>query len=71
MKEEFMKKHRITEKDYKNLVRFEYVRKLGVINMFEYLFLMKSHGVNGGAKLAALITEGGFYSEFLKTVEGE
>ena len=70
MKNEFMKKYGLTEMDYKNLVRYEDTRKSGVMNMFEYLYLMKRHGINGGAKLAALITEGGFYTEFLETVKG-
>lgn len=70
MKDEFMKKHGITEMDYKNLVRYEDTRKSGVMNMFEYLYLMKSHNINGGEKLATLITEGEFYSEFLETVKG-
>ncbi len=71
MKDAFMKKHGLTEMDYKNLLRDEDTRKSGVMNMFEYLYLMKRHGVNGGVKLANLITEGGFYSEFLETVKGE
>ena len=69
-KAEFMRKHELTEKDYKNLLRYEEVRKSGVMNMYEYLFLMKRCGINGGAKLADLILEGRFYSEFLSTVKG-
>ena len=69
-KQEFMQEHGLTEMDYKNLVRYEETRKSGVMNMYEYLFLMKKHGVNGGAKLAALIKEERFYSEFLEIVKG-
>lgn len=70
MKDAFMKKYGLTEMDYKNLLRYENTRQSGVMNMFEYLCLMKKHGVNGGAKLADLILEGRFYSEFLETMKG-
>ena len=68
-KAEFMRKHELTEMDYESLLRYEEVRKSGVMNMYEYLYLMKRHGIDGGAKLADLILEGGFYSEFLATVK--
>lgn len=70
MKDEFMKKYGLTEMDYKNLLRYENTRQSGVMNMFDYLYLMKKHGVNGGAKLADLIMKGSFYSEFLETIKG-
>lgn len=69
-KAEFMKKHGLTEMDYENLLGYEEVRKSGVISMLEYLYLMKKHGDAGDAKLADLILEDEFYSEFLETVKG-
>ena len=70
-KAEFIKKNGLTELDYKNLVRYENVRKSGVMNMWGYIYLMRNNEVNGGTKLADLITGGDFYGEFLETLKGE
>ena len=67
IKDEFMKKYGLTEKDYRNLVRYEETRKSGVMNMFEYLYLMKRH-----ASMVAktnLILKAGFTQNF-ETVKG-
>ncbi len=69
-KKEFMKKYQLTKLDYRNLERYEDTRKSGVMNMFEYIHLMKKYNANGGKRLADLITEEGFYTEFLETVKG-
>jgi hypothetical protein len=70
-KNEFMKKHRMTAIDYKNLVRYEDTRKSGVMNMNEYIHLMKKYNANGGSKLADWIVKGGNYEEFLSTLGKE
>ena len=38
-KAEFLKKHDFTAADYRNLQRFESVRKSGIYNMYEYFGL--------------------------------
>ena len=70
-KKEFMKKHRLTAMDYKNLVRYEDTRKSGVMNMFEYIHLMKKYNANGGSKLADWILTDDNYEEFLSTLGKE
>ena len=70
-KNEFMKKHRMTAMDYKNLVRYEDTRKSGVMNMFEYIHLMKKYNANGGKRLADWILTDDNYEEFLSTLGKE
>ena len=70
-KKEFMKKHRLTAMDYKNLVRYEDTRKSGDMNMNEYLYIMKKYNINGGYKLATWIQSGTNYEEFLSTLGKE
>ena len=64
-KEQFLEKYELNERDWRNLVRYEEVRRSGVMNMYEYLYLMKKHNVNGGRRLADLIQSGTFYEKFL------
>ena len=68
-KQEFLKKHDLTEQDYKNLIRYEELRQSGVMNMFEYIVLMRNYNVNGGEKLAKWILFDNNYGEFLETLE--
>ena len=70
-KQEFMRKHDFNELDFRNLKRYEQVRTNGVMNMFEYLELMKAHNLNGGEKLATWISSGTNYAEFREVLENE
>ena len=70
-KQEFMAKHKFNELDFRNLKRYEQVRTNGVMNMFEYLALMKAHNLNGGEKLATWIQSGTNYAEFMEVLENE
>lgn len=70
-KEQFLQKHELSELDYRNLVRYEEVRKSATMNMFEYLNFMREFNVNGGKKLAQWILTGDNYSDFLKTLEAK
>ncbi len=70
-KQEFMKKHGLTEMDYKNLVRYEDTRKSGVMNMFEYLAMMEVNNINGGKRLADWICSGTNYKEFKEVLKNE
>ena len=70
-KEKFLTKHNLTEQDYRNLIRYEKTRSGGVVNMYEYLFLMKRHGINGGEKLAEWIVVDTNYQEFLSVYDKE
>lgn len=65
-REEFLQKHELTEKDYKNLLRFETARTSSAYNMHEYIEMMKKYNANGGVKLAGWILEGNNYEEFLQ-----
>ena len=66
IKTNFMTKHNLDERDWNNLVRFEKTRKGGKINMFEYIAMMRCYNINGGERLAKMITEDDFYEEFLQ-----
>lgn len=68
-KEKMLEKHELSELDYRNLVRYEQVRRSGVINMFEYMGLMEKRNLNGGKKLTHWIREGNNYEEFLGTLK--
>ena len=70
-KKEFMRKHDFNELDFRNLKRYEQVRTNGVMNMLEYLGLMKAHNLNGGSKLASWILAGTNYVEFMEVLENE
>lgn len=70
-KQEFMKKHNLTEQDWRNLLRYEQVKQSGTMNMFEYLGIMKKYNANGGTKLAEFIMEGNNYAEFMEVLENE
>lgn len=70
-KQEFMAKHNFNDLDFRNLKRYEQVRKLGKMNMFEYLGMMMTHNLNGGSKLASWILTGTNYSEFMEVLENE
>jgi len=70
-KDEFLKKHNLTEADYRNLQRFESVRKSGIYNMYEYFGLMIRNNLNGGRKMVDFITKNDNYGDFLKTLEKE
>lgn len=67
-KEDFLKKHDLTEEDYRNLKRYEQVRRSGVYNMFEYMGLMSRNNVNGGKKLVEFIRHDNNYGDFLDTL---
>lgn len=65
-KKEFLKKNNFDNKDWQKLVRYERVRKSGIVNMFSYLGTMEKEG--DGA-LANWIKEHGNYGEFLEVLE--
>lgn len=67
----FLKKHNLTEADYRNLQRFESVRKSGIYNMYEYFGLMERNNLNGGKKMVYFIMEGDNYKDFIETLEKE
>ena len=68
-KDEFLKKHNLTEADYRNLQRFESVRKSGIYNMYEYFGIMERNNLNGGGKLVKFIKKDDNYVDFLETLE--
>lgn len=68
-KDEFLKKHNLTDLDYRNLIRYEEVRRSGVYNMYEYFGLMKKNNLNGGEKMVDFIKKDDNYSDFLETLE--
>lgn len=70
-KQEFMAKHDFNDLDYRNLIRYEEVRRSGIFNMYEYLELMKRINLNGGKRLADWIEKAGNYEEFLSTLGKE
>lgn len=70
-KQEFMAKHNFNDLDLRNLKRYEQVRALGEMNMYEYLRMMSVHNLNGGSKLANWIISGTNYSEFMEVLENE
>lgn len=67
-KDEFLKKHGFTELDYRNLIRFEAVRRSGQTNMYDYLIQMITYNSNGGERLAVWTAKAGNYEEFLSTL---
>lgn len=68
-KDIFLKKHSLTKVDYRNLQRFEDVRKSSIYNMYEYFGLMTRNNLNGGEKMVEFIKKDGNYGEFLETLE--
>lgn len=70
-KQEFMAKHDFKELDFRNLVRYERVRELGQMNMFEYLTMMSELDINGGKRLASWICSGTNYNEFLEVIKNK
>lgn len=70
-KQEFMAKHNFNDLDFRNLKRYEQVRALGEMNMFDYLRMMREHNLNGGSKLADWIISGTNYEEFMEVLENE
>ena len=68
-KDEFLKKHNLAEADYRNLKRFEEVRKSGIYNMHEYFGMMKKHNLNGGERMVDFIRKDENYGDFLETLE--
>ena len=68
-KDEFLKKHNLMEADYRNLKRFESVRKSGIYNMYEYFEMMKEHNLNGGERMVDFIKKDDNYGDFLETLE--
>lgn len=71
LKDEFLKKHNLTEADYRNLQRFEEVRKSGTYNMNEFFGIMIKHNINGGEKMVDFIRKDDNYRDFLETLEKE
>lgn len=69
IKEDFLKKHNLTEEDYRNLQRFEEMRRSGIYNMHEYFGLMEKHNLNGGKKIVDFIKKDENYGDFLETLE--
>lgn len=67
-KQEFIRKHNLSDSDFENLKRYEEVRKSGKMNMFEYLSLMGTHEMNGGSKLASWILSDNNYAEFKEVI---
>lgn len=70
-KDEFLKKHDLTEADYRNLQRFEEVRKSGIYNMYEYFGMMKKNNLNGGEKMVNFIIKDENYGDFLIAIFNE
>lgn len=68
-KTEFLKKHDLTEADYRNLQRFEDVRKSGIYNMCEYFGIMVKCNLNGGKKMVDFIRTDDNYGDFLETLK--
>lgn len=68
-KDDFLKKHNLTEADYCNLQRFEEVRKSGIYNMYEYFGLMERNNLNGGEKMVDFIRKDDNYGDFLETLK--
>jgi hypothetical protein len=70
-KEQFLEKHKLSELDWRNLIRYEEARKTGKMNMFEYLNIMRKFNVNGGKRLAQWIMVFENYKEFLEVLNGD
>lgn len=68
-KEKFLKKHNLTEQDYKDLLMYEEVRQSGKIKVIDYISFMRTFDVNGGEKLARWIVTVNNYEQFLATLE--
>ncbi len=68
-KEEFIAKYNLTEEDYDALLEYEGVRKSGVMNMWLYMGMMSKGEVSGSKELANKITEPGFYTDFLNSLD--
>ena len=70
-KEQFLEKHKLSELDWRNLIRYEETRKIGKMNMFEYLNIMREFNANGGKRLAQWIMVFENYKEFLEVLNGD
>lgn len=70
-KQEFIEKHDFSDLDFRNLVRYERVKELGQMNMFEYLTMMSELDINGGNRLASWICSGTNYNEFLEVIKNK
>jgi hypothetical protein len=70
-KEQFLEKHKLSELDWRNLIRYEEARKTGKMNMFEYLNIMREFNANGGKRLAQWIMVFENYKEFLEVLNGD
>ena len=70
-KEQFLEKHKLSELDWRNLIRYEEARKTGKMNMFEYLNVMREFNANGGKRLAQWIMVFENYKEFLEVLNGD
>lgn len=70
-KEQFLEKHKLSELDWRNLIRYEEARKTGKMNMFEYLNIMREFNANGGKRLARWIMVFENYKEFLEVLNGD
>lgn len=68
-KEQFLEKHKLSELDWRNLIRYEEARKTGIMNMFDYLNLMQEFNINGGKRLARWILTSDNYFDFLETLK--
>lgn len=70
IKEKFLKKYKLNELDYRNVIRFEKTKILGSMNMTDYLVMMVEMDINGGKRIADLIMDEKFYNEFLNIYMG-
>ena len=70
-KEQFLEKHKLSELDWRNLIRYDEARKTGKMNMFEYLNIMREFIANGGKRLAQWIMVFENYKEFLEVLNGD
>lgn len=70
-KEQFLEKHKLSELDWRNLIRYEEARKTGKMNMFEYINFMQEFNINGGKRLAQWIMVFENYKEFLEVLNGD
>ncbi len=69
-KEQFLEKHKLSELDWSNLIKYEKAKIGGKINMFEYLNFMREYNINGGKRLAQWIMVFENYKDFLGVLEG-
>lgn len=70
-KQSFLKKHRLSENDYRQILKFERTRLSGKMNMHEYLTIMYEFSANGGKRIADFVQNEENYNEFLEVHYGQ